>query len=409
MARPRDHAHHRFLRAAPLPSVSYHVSIPIFMHKQHQERIAIIGSRGIPAEFGGFETFAEQLALRLVHLGWDVTVFCESNQNYRKPQYKGVNLKYIYAPRITAVRSIWFDLLSVVATLRGYDIVYMLGYHAGFVFVLPRLFATNFWVNMDGLEWRRTKWSLATRRYLKAMESLTLRLAPHIVADAQGIADHLTANYPRAANKTHVVEYGASLITREPKIGHITDNGLIPRGYYLVVCRLEPENHVREIVEGFIRSDSRRFLIIVGDHATGTAYVSSLLKAANDRVIFFGSLYDQEMLTALRFHCLAYIHGHSVGGTNPSLLESMACGTYIIAHDNVFNREVTAGLCAYFTNAADLERVVRRIDKNGPPCNVGAALINRVESHYNWDRIADVYRVLFEASVSNRQVAQNRF
>ena len=130
----------------------------------NEKKIAIIGSRGIPAEFGGFETFAEQLSLRLVDKGFNVTVYCESTQKYQEPEYKGVKLVYVSTPNIIGLRSIWFDFINIIRTLRGYDVVYMLGYHAAFAFILPWLFRTNFWVNMDGLEWKRDKWSPFAKR-----------------------------------------------------------------------------------------------------------------------------------------------------------------------------------------------------------------------------------------------------
>ena len=362
-------------------------------------RLAILGSRGIPAEFGGFETFAEQIAVSLVKCGWDVTVFCEANHSYRESEYKGVKLKFIKTPTITGLRSIWFDLKSIMLTLRGYDLVYMLGYHTAFAFFLPRLLGINFWVNMDGLEWKRSKWSSKVQCYLKTMEFLAARLASQIVADAQGIADYLDTAYPGTARKTHVLEYGAFPISDAPEAAYLGQYGLQPGEYYLIVCRLEPENHVLEIVQGFILSGSSRRLVVVGDFETGTPYARSLLEIADDRVSFLGAVFDQGILTALRFHCRTYFHGHSVGGTNPSLLESMACGNYVIAHDNVFNREVTAGLCNYFRDAPDLAQQIRQIDTQGPPGGAGDSLRARVVTYYNWDRVTNAYRQSFEHSL----------
>jgi glycosyltransferase involved in cell wall biosynthesis len=369
------------------------------MTKNRRPRLAILGSRGIPAEFGGFETFAEQLAVRLVERGWDVTVFCEPSQTYREPEYKRVTLKYVCTPEITGVRSIWFDLMGMLRTLRGYDIVYMLGYHAAFAFFLPRLLGTNFWVNTDGLEWHRSKWSPRVQRYLKTMEGLAARFAPHLVADAQGIADHLAASYPAARGKTRVLEYGAYLIDTPPPTDTLTRFGLRPRDYYLVVCRLEPENHVLDIVVGYLASKSPHRLVIVGDRTTDTPYVRSLLAAGDGGVQFVGTIFDQEVLTALRYHCRAYFHGHSVGGTNPSLLEAMACGNYVVAHDNPFNREVTQDLCAYFADAAEMALRIRALERDGIPEAVPGRLRRLIDEKYNWDRIAERYAAAFGESL----------
>lgn len=363
-------------------------------------RIAILGSRGIPAEFGGFETFAEQLAVRLVERGDRVTVFCEKSQHFRGPHYKGVSLRYIYTPELSGLRSIWFDLVSILRTLRGYDVVYMLGYHAAFAFVLPYLLRTNFWVNMDGLEWRRSKWSKNAQRYLRAMEFLAARFARNLVADAQGIADYLASTYPTARDKTRVIEYGAFPVDTPPNADSLTRFNLEPQEYFLVVCRLEPENHVREIVEGFLASDSPRRLLIVGDHTTGTDYVRTLLATADKQVQFAGTVFDQRVLTALRYHCRTYVHGHSVGGTNPSLLEAMACGNYVIAHDNVFNREVTQNLCRYFSTSEDLAARLNEIEREGIPGDVCARLKAKVRCYYDWGMIVERYHSAFTAPLN---------
>jgi glycosyltransferase involved in cell wall biosynthesis len=358
------------------------------------KRIAILGSRGIPAEFGGFETFAEQLATRLVSMDHDVTVFCENTLNYREPTYRGVNLIHLSTPNITGLRSVWFDLVSIIKTLRGYDVVYMLGYHAAFAFVLPWLFRVDFWTNMDGLEWKRDKWSPGTKRYLRLMEWFAARFSRRLIADAEGIAEHLRCSYG-PDNKIKMIPYGAYLVEETPDASLIADYGVDPGEYYLVICRLEPENHVHQIIQGFIASSSPRKLIIVGDNRSGTAYVQRLLKLADDRVLFAGTVYDPPRLTALRWYCRGYFHGHSVGGTNPSLLEAMACRNHTIAHDNIFNREVTDDHAEFFTTASDIPPIVARLDQDVPN-QQRDALLNRIRTIYNWENIAHMYNDLLQ-------------
>ena len=227
---------------------------------KQSKSIAIIGSRGIPAEFGGFETFAEQLAVRLAEKGLNVTVFCEDSQIYKQDNYKGVKLLYVKTPNILGLRSIWFDIINIIRTLRGYDIVYMLGYHAAFAFILPWLFRTNFWVNMDGIEWKRSKWSSFAKRYLKINEWFAARFARKLIADAQGIADHLNNTYG-VGNKTVMIPYGANLIKQRPDDSIVKEFAVKPNEYYLVVCRLEPENHVLEILQGFMASNVQNRLV----------------------------------------------------------------------------------------------------------------------------------------------------
>lgn len=258
-------------------------------------------------------------------------------------------------------------------------------------------------MNMDGIAWRRTKWSRFAKRYLRLMELIAAHSATRLIADAQAIADHLTTSYSIDPQKVQVIEYGAYPIDVPPSIAALQRFGLTPQEYYLVVCRLESENHVREIIEGYLASGTTWGLVIVGDHTTDTAYARSLLAAGGDRVRFVGTIFDQEVLTALRYHCRAYIHGHSVGGTNPSLLEAMACGNYVVAHDNAFNREVTQNRCAYFTKANDVTHVLQNLETKGIPTGVCEYLRALIEQKYNWEKITDQYIVEFRESLRGHQ------
>ena len=179
------------------------------------------------------------------------------------------------------------------------------------------------------------------------------------------------------------------------------DDGLVSNEYYLVVARLEPENHVLTIIEGFVASASQRKLVIVGDDNSGTHYVDKLTAAGDERVCFMGSVYDHEYLMALRWHCRAYFHGHSVGGTNPSLLEAMACGNYVVAHDNVFNREVTAGNASLFLSTDDITEIVEWLDKGVPNASRNA-LLQRVREVYDWDKITDQYQALLDETCAQQ-------
>jgi glycosyltransferase involved in cell wall biosynthesis len=361
--------------------------------------IAILGSRGIPAEFGGFETFAEQLAVRLVKRACRVTVFCEGSQGYQPAEYKGVRLRYVRTPKIAGLRSVWSDLVAMSMCLRGYDAVYMLGYHTAVGFFLPRMFGVNFFVNMDGLEWRRAKWKRFARAYLKISEWLAMRWSANLVADSGAINDYLSAAYPGNAHKLHTIPYGAE-IPAEVAGDVVTEWGLTPCHYDLVVCRLEPENHVLEIIKGHTASDSDRLLVVIGDHQSGSDYVAELRSIAGDGVRFLGTVFDQNKLNAIRQHCRAYLHGHSVGGTNPSLLEAMSCGSCVIAHDNPFNREVLANQGIYFHNAEDVAAQVAALDARGVPPQLGTALKERIRNVYDWERITDLYLQRFSAICS---------
>ena len=366
-------------------------------------RIAFLGSRGIPAEYGGFETFIQEVSLRLVDKGFDITVFCHGNQSYKQPTYRGVRLVHIDTPPVKGLRSVCFDAMSILKSLARYDILYVVGYNVALLLPLARLFPGQLWVNMDGLGWKRSKWSPMAQRYLRSMESTAVRFASHIIADSQSIADHLTSTYAFARGKVQVIEYGAYPVYAPPSIDSLAGFNLQPQEYYIVVCRLEPENHVQEIIEGYCRAGSTRKLVVVGDHTTGTPYVRELLKAANENVTFIGTVFDQVKLTALRYYCHTYFHGHSVGGTNPSLLEAMACGNYVIAHDNVFNREVTQNQCVYFSDAEDMKACIFTLEQDGIPADVKQRLKQVVVEKYNWDGIAERYAKAFEKTLSARK------
>jgi len=357
-------------------------------------RIAILGTRGIPARYGGFETFAEQLSVRLVQRGFDVTVYAEAD-GMPPPDatYRGVRVRYRRRPRWGAASVLAYDCACLWDARRGYDLVYMLGYGAAWACWWPRLWGTPVWINVDGLEWARSKWSAPARLYLRVMEWVATRAATRLIADADAIARRFRERYPRGAPCT-AIAYGADVVDpAQVSTAPLATWGLTPGRYALVVARPEPENHVLEIVQGYLRHDGDRPLVVVGDITGATPYQRRLLALRSERIRFIGAIYDPAQLTALRAHAAVYLHGHSVGGTNPSLLESMACGSLVIAHDNPFNREVAGEAAEYFDNATTLARALAVLQS----LDAGLAQQRRrwlqsvVRRRYDWGRIADAY------------------
>ncbi|MCS6810618.1 MAG: DUF1972 domain-containing protein [Tepidimonas sp.] len=357
-------------------------------------RIAILGTRGIPARYGGFETFAEQLSVRLVQRGFDVTVYAETDGPAPPDaMHRGVRVRYRRRPRWGAASVIAYDCACLWDARRGYDLVYMLGYGAAWACWWPRLWGSPVWINVDGLEWARSKWSLPARLYLRWMEWVATRAATRLIADAEAIAQRFRQRYPRGAPCT-TIAYGADIVdpaTVDP--APLATWGLTPRQYALVVARPEPENHVLEIVEGYVQHPGDWPLVVVGDVSGATAYQRRLLALRSDRVRFIGAVYDPAKLTALRAHAFVYLHGHSVGGTNPSLLESMACGSLVIAHDNPFNREVAGEGAEYFDGAPALARALVTL-RQEPEARLQQRrryLQGVARRRYDWDRIAQAY------------------
>jgi glycosyltransferase involved in cell wall biosynthesis len=359
-------------------------------------RIAILGTRGIPARYGGFETFAERIATGLFARGFDVTVFCESVTTSSPDDFQGVRLRYISAPSVGHLKTILYDLRCLWAARKGYDVVYMLGYGAAPFCLIPRLWGGEVWINPDGLEWARSKWGLVAKSYFRLMEWTALHVANRIIADAEAIAVSLAGRHGklRACN---VIPYGCEIIQMPPPADPLSDWSLETGGYYLVVCRLEPENHVLEILQAFQRSCSNRKLIVVGNHYSETRYVAQLRLVQDPRICMIGTVYNQIKLTCLRYHCFAYMHGHSVGGTNPSLLEAMGCGNLIFAHDNPFNRE-TLGPCGfYFANALELTQAIDRAEaENAELVRLREASRFRAHANYHWPDIVSSYVAVLE-------------
>jgi glycosyltransferase involved in cell wall biosynthesis len=354
-------------------------------------RLAILGTKGIPARYGGFETFAEELGARLVTLGIDVTVYCELDGTPGPPEHRGIGLIYVPAPRRGPLTTILFDLRCLWHARKGYDIVYMLGYGAAAFCFLPRLWGTTVWLNVDGVEWARAKWGFAARLYFKLMETLAVKVPDRVVADAHAIRDHLIRRHS-AHKPISVIAYGAQVVNHAPATSPLSEWRLTPNGYYLVVCRLEPENHVLEIIDGYCATESARPLIVVGNHQSPNSYMRRLQAVRDPRVRFIGTVFDRSKLQALRYHAFAYCHGHSVGGTNPSLLEALGCGNAILAHNNPFNREAARDAALYFESSRNLAQHINELERDElrrQRMRSQASLI--VGTDYTWDLIATQY------------------
>ena len=364
--------------------------------------VAILGTRGIPARYGGFETFAEQLSIRLASKGIDVTVFCPSASRRLDEVYLGVKLRYIESPRAGSFTEVLWDGKCFWAARQGFDVVYMLGVGASFAAWLPRLFGSSVWINPDGLEWKRSKWSLAQRIYLAVAETLSVCFASRIIADAVAIERYLRARYSRL-RFVSTIAYGAQIPAEAPDKSLIEDWDLRPDEYYIVVCRLEPENHLLEIVEGFERSRSNLSLIVLGNIENPNPYVKDLLVHQSSKVRFLGTVYDEKKLAALRFYARGYLHGHSVGGTNPSLLEAMACSNLVIAHDNEFNREVLESSGLYFVGSDRLAEIINATDSGQVDVAARRQRAREIiKQRYLWDHVADAYFKLLECESANR-------
>lgn len=375
-------------------------------------KIAIIGCRGIPAKYGGFETFAEGLTENLVKNGYDITVSCEYEPyESRKDNYNGAKLDYfpIKPPKNYFLRKVYenlSDIYFLIKLSRKQDLIYFLGIEVGMFLFIPRILnrRSQVIVNIDGVMWQRSKFNLLERWLLKINHDLATVFADKVIVDAQAMKDYVNEKY---LDKTTYLSYGIDIpkrITWNSDILELlkakTSINISPGNYYLVVARLEPENNIHAIIDAFTQSELDIPLLVIGDF-TSEAYKDEVESIAKDcvrpGVVFLGSIYNQKLLNMLRQNCCAYIHGHSVGGTNPSLLEAAISRNIIMAHDNPFNREVCGTSAVYFKNEIDLSRKIKSVYKHRQSyLKLKDDVYHRVKNNYLWDRITEGYLSLFQ-------------
>ena len=359
------------------------------------QKISIVGTRGIPARYGGFETFAEEFSQLLVRAGYQVSVQCDPSEN-RPAMRNGVDL--FYSPVSKTSHPLLYYYYGLRHSLGNSEIIIITG-SAGALFYFLNIGRRRILItNTDGVESRRTKWSFLKRTFLKITEMLSMKMSDIIIADSLAIESYLKTTYGIFKPQIRVIEYGAN-INAHYEESDLSRYRLNYRGYYLVVCRLEPENNVRMIIEGYLKSGSDLPLVIIGNLSM-TRYIRSLRSSGrSDKVLFIGGIYNKEELNSLRYGCKAYLHGHSVGGTNPSLLEAMANGNIIICHDNQFNREVTGDSQFYFSDAEECSLSIRKAELLSATEieSYRNNSLRRINDLYNWDSVLRKYINLFSS------------
>jgi len=325
--------------------------------------VLITGTRGIPSKHSGFETFAQDLAFFLHARNHHVTVYCQvqSGAPLEEDTWNGIRRVLIPAGE-GSLGTIMFDWKSIRHSLREQGVILTLGYNTGCFNLAYRLKGMASIMNMDGIEWKREKWSLLPRTWFWVNERVGAQVANHLVADHPEIGLHLSRH--TASKKISVIPYGADLVTSAPT-SLIEKYGLSPRDYYLLIARPEPENSILEIVRGYSYRRRGVPLVILGRYQSdGTPYQRQVLGSAGPEIIFLGPIFDRDIVKALRFHARAYFHGHRVGGTNPSLVESLAAGNAVIAHDNRFTRWVAGEGARYFLSSEAVDAILASLDED---------------------------------------------
>lgn len=351
----------------------------------------MVGTRGVPAAYGGFETAIEEIGRRLAAQGHRVSVYTRRSQD-RRSEHLGMEVVHLPALPQKQLETLSHTGVSVAHLLTRARPDAAFVFNAANSPFLPLLRARGVphALHMDGLEWRRSKWGPRGKAYYRWAEQLGVRWADALIADAPGIADYYTHQF---GVPTELIRYGAPILDGADA-APVRALGLEPEGYHLVVARFEPENHVLEIVEGYRRSEARMPLVVVGSAPYGAEYTAAVQAAADgdDRITLLGAVYDQVALDALYAHARSYLHGHSVGGTNPSLLRAMGAGTTTIAYDVVFNREVLGEQAWFFDGPDGVARELMALEADPGLADARAAASRaRAQEAFSWDAVSAAY------------------
>ena len=368
-------------------------------------RIAMIGTRGVPARYGGFETCIEEVGWRLADKGHHVVVYCRrvsSSPGDAPADYRGMQLIHLPAVRRKSLETLSHTGLSVAHLLRHRTDVAVVFNSANAPF-LPIVRAARVPVatHVDGLEWQRAKWGRTGQRYYQTAERLAVRWSDAVIADATGIQDYYRSKFSVDAD---LISYGAPVLG-DIGSARLSELRLTPNAYHLVVARFEPENHVEQIVEGYQHSGAEMPLVVVGSAPYADEYTRRIHAAADDRVRFIGAVWDQELLDQLYANAFTYLHGHSVGGTNPSLLRAIGAATATTAFDVVFNREVLGDAGRYFQSADDVAARVEESERDKAETARRAHDTGVRASLYDWSNVADQYEALCRRLATRRRSA----
>jgi len=353
-------------------------------------RIALIGTRGAPARYGGFETAVEEIGARLADAGHGVVVYCR-NPGQDLTRHRGMELVNLPALHARGLETLSHSFLSVLhQQLRPADVAVV--FNAANAPLIPILHARRMpvAVNVDGIEWRRSKWGPWAKRYYQRAEAIAVRTADALIADARGIQEYYRTTY---GIESVFIPYGTRVLTPRNDDG-LAALGLRPHEYHLVVARFEPENNLPIIIRGYRASSARHPLLVVGDAQRRHPDLDGVVSTADAdrRVKFAGPVWDQDLLDGLYLQSGTYIHGHSVGGTNPSLLRAMGAGAPVIAFDVNFNREVLADTGRYFADDATLAALLEGAESDPQDARrLGRAGRERAGRLYNWDAVAAEY------------------
>lgn len=357
-------------------------------------KIAILGTRGVPNHYGGFEQFADFFSVFLAQKGHEVYVYNSHNHPYQEKIYKGVHILHQHDPedKIGTAGQFLYDLNCILdSRKRKFDVILQLGYTSSSIwhFLLPKKQSVII-TNMDGLEWKRTKYSAMVQKVLKYAEKLAVKSSHFLISDSIGIQDYISEKYGR---KSEYIAYGSDIFNT-PDEEILKEYKLEKNNFNMILARLEPENNIEMILDGIVASETNQTTIVIGNHNTKFGNFLKDKFKKHDNIKFLGAIYNLSHLNSLRYLSEIYFHGHTVGGTNPSLLEAMGSGALIFAHKNKFNQGVLKDNAFYFESADDIKKLVLQVKKSD---NLQLVQNNfkAIETEYNWQKINEKYLQFF--------------
>ena len=381
------------------------------------KHVFIIGSKGIPANYGGFETFVEKLTeqQKSKEIKYHVSCLSDNNDEF---EHNGARCFNVKVPNIGAAKAVYYDVTAFKECIKYIKenrienpIVYILACRIG-PFVgyykkqLKKLGGTLF-VNPDGHEWKRAKWNAAIRSYWKISEKLMVKHADLLVCDSMNIEKYIKEDYKQYNPKTTFIAYGADIEKSklsdddETLLNWYKEKGVKAKEYYLVVGRFVPENNYETMITEFMKSNTKKDFVIITNVESNKFYEELKRKTEFDkdkRIKFVGTVYDQELLKKIRENAYGYLHGHEVGGTNPSLLESLATTDLNILLDVGFNKEVGSNGAIYWSkNIGKLAEVIEDSEKKDLEAikSIGRSAKNQINDNYKWSLIIKKYETIF--------------
>ncbi|WP_372727402.1 DUF1972 domain-containing protein [Nocardioides sp.] len=363
-----------------------------------------MGTHGVPANYGGFETAAENVARYLVDHGWRVIVYCQTD--HEGPVYhdvwEGIERVNISVPDKGWLGTSKFDWLSIRHAVKHGDLCLTFGYNTAVFNVLQRVWGIPNVINMDGIEWSRERWGRVRQAILYLNERIGCWVGNELIADHPELNTYLRTRAP--ARKITTITYGAHPIVEAP-VSHLTALDLEPGKYLNLIARPIPENSILELVQGFSAQRRGMRLAVLGNYdVVDDPYHRLVVEAASDEVVFLGAIYDPAIVQSLRFHSAGYLHGHTVGGTNPSLVEALAAGNPVIAHDNKYNRWVAGDAALYFGSMAEAAEAVDQLAGDpGLRSRLGANALARWETEFTWEKVAGEYEALLRKRLPSRK------